>query len=375
MVCCMRRAVGGKCQARFAGRPWFNHQYFDRKFPAVVYSSGDTVGKVIRKGASSMKKNILFIATGGTISAEMDSKIQGYISKKSGEDLISGLDLEDYRVETVDFRKINSPYMTPFDMLELGTLLRDTLRRKEITGAVVTHGTATLEETAFLLDLLLDPSKPVVLTGAQRPASAEWADGPSNLSTAFRVACDPSAADQGVLVAFADKIYTGRDATKIHSTALEAFAGGEIGFVYPDRVVIKGTRRERFCLRWPADALPAVDIIPFYSGADGKYFRAALAADVAGLVVEGLGMGNVNNAYYEGIREAREAGLTVVLTTRCPYGRVIPFYGYPGGGASLKKLGVVFGGALSSAKARICSMIALAAGYDEGELQDIFDRL
>ena len=322
-----------------------------------------------------MKKKILFIATGGTISTEMDSKIQGYIAKKGGEELISGIDLKDHRVETIDFRKINSPYMTPFDMLELGKLLKDNLPRKEIKGAVVTHGTATLEETAFLLDLLLDTRKPVVLTGAQRPASAEWPDGPSNLSAAFRVVCDPSAIDQGVLVAFADRIYIGREAVKIHTTALEAFAGGEVGFVYPDRVTIKGTRRERFCLRWPADELPSVDIIPFYSGADGKYFRAALAAGISGLVVEGLAMGNVNEAYYEGIKKAREAGLTVVLTTRCPYGRVVPYYGYPGGGASLKKLGVVFGGSLSSAKARIFLMIALAAGYDKGELQDLFDSL
>ena len=322
-----------------------------------------------------MKKTILFVATGGTISAEMDSKIHGYISKQSGEDLISGLDLKDHQVETINFRKINSPYMTPSDMLELGKLLKDTLKRKEIKGAVVTHGTATLEETAFLLDMLLDTRNPVVLTGSQRPASAQWPDGPSNLSSAFRIACDPLAVDQGVLLAFADRIYIGREVNKIHSTALEAFAGGEVGFVYPDRVIIKGTRRERFCLRWPAEALPSVDIIPFYSGADGKYFRAALAAGISGLVVESLGMGNVNKDYYEGIKEAREAGLTVVLTTRCPYGRVVPYYGYPGGGASLKKLGVVFGGSLSSAKARMFLMIALAAGYDKGELQNIFDNL
>ena len=322
-----------------------------------------------------MKKKILFIATGGTISTEMDSNIQGLIAKKGGEELIAGLDLKDHQVETIDFRKINSPYMTPFDMLELGKLLKDTLPRKEIKGAVVTHGTATAEETAFLLDLLLDTRKPVVLTGAQRPASAAWPDGPSNLAAAFRVACDPSAVDQGVLLAFADRIYIGRDVIKMHSTALEAFAGGEVGFVYPDRVIIKGARRERFCLRWPVDELPSVDIIPFYSGADGKYFQAAQAAGLSGLVVEGLAMGNVNKEYYEGIKKVREAGVTVVLTTRCPYGRVVPFYGYPGGGASLKKLGVVFGGSLSSAKARIFLMIALAAGYDAGELQNLFDNL
>ncbi len=322
-----------------------------------------------------MKKKILFIATGGTISTEMDSTIQGYVSKRSGEELISGLDLREHQVETINFRKINSPYMTPFDMLDLGKLLEDNLRRNEIDGAVVTHGTATLEETAFLLDLLLDTRKPVVLTGAQRPASAQWPDGPANLSAAFRLACDPSAVDQGVLLAFADRIYIGREAVKIHSTALEAFAGGEIGFVYPDRVVIKGTRRGRFCLKRPVDELPPVDIIPFYSGADGKYFYAALSAGVAGLVVEGLAMGNVNEAYYEGMKEAREAGVTVVLTTRCASGRVVPFYGYPGGGASLKKLGVVFGGSLSSAKARIFLMIALAAGYDKGELQNLCDNL
>jgi len=322
-----------------------------------------------------MKKKILYIATGGTISTEMDTRIQGYISKRSGADLISGLALEENRVETIDFRKINSPYMTPSDMLELAGLLRDHLRRKEISGAVVTHGTATLEETAFLLDLLLDTRKPVVLTGAQRPASAAWPDGPANLAAAFRIACDPAAVDQGVLLAFSDKIYIGREAHKTHSTALEAFAGGEVGFAYPDRVVIKGSRRQRFLLRWPADTLPSVDILPFYSGADGKYFRAALKAGIDGLVVEGLAMGNVNKAYYEGIRKAKEAGLAVVLTTRCPDGRVIPFYGYPGGGASLKKLGVIFGGSLSSPKARIFLIISLAAGYREGELQDLFDRL
>lgn len=322
-----------------------------------------------------MKKKILFVATGGTISAELDSQIQGYVSKQSGEELLSGLDLKDHPVESVNFRKINSPYMTPSDMLDLGNLLKETLNKGEFSGAVVAHGTATLEETAFLLDMLLNIRQPVVLTGAQRPASAQWPDGPSNLSAAFRIACDPLAIDQGVLVAFADRIFIGREAHKIHSTALDAFAGGEIGFVYPDRVVIKGRRRERFCLRWPADPFPAVDIIPFYSGADGKFFRSALAAGVSGLVVEGLAMGNVNKDYHDGIKAAREAGLTVVLTTRCPCGRVIPYYGYPGGGASLKKLGVVFGGSLSSAKARILLMVALAAGHDEAGLQTIFDNL
>jgi len=326
-------------------------------------------------GFSYMKKKILFIATGGTISAEMDSKIQGYISKRSGEDLISDLALKDHQVETINFRKINSPYLTPFDMLELGKLLRDALQRDDIKGAVVTHGTATLEETAFLLDVLLHTKKPIVLTGAQRPASADWPDGPSNLSAAFRIASDPVAIDQGVLVAFANRIYIGREVYKIHTTALEAFACGEVGFIYPDRVIIKGTRHERFTLKWPVDDLPSVDIIPFYSGADGKFFCSALKAGVSGLVVEGLAMGNVNKDYYEGIKKAREAGLTVVLTTRCFCGRVVPYYGYPGGGASLKKLGVVFGGSLSSAKARIFLMLALAAGYGEGELQNIFDNL
>ncbi len=322
-----------------------------------------------------MKQKLLFIATGGTISTEMDSKIQGYVAKRSGEDLISNLAIKDYQVETVNFRKINSPYITPVDMLELGKLLQDALHRDDIHGAVVTHGTATLEETAFFLDVLLHSSKPVVLTGAQRPASADWPDGPSNLSSAFRTACDPSAINQGVLVEFADRIYAGREVTKIHSTALEAFAGGEVGFVYPDKVIIKGTRSERFGLRWPLDELPPVDIIPFYSGADGKYFRTAVEAGISGLVVEGLAMGNVNQEYYEGIKKAREAGLTVVLTTRCAHGRVIPFYGYPGGGASLNKLGVIFGGSLSSAKARILLMLILAAGYEKGEFQNIFDSV
>ncbi|MCE5264617.1 MAG: asparaginase [Deltaproteobacteria bacterium] len=321
-----------------------------------------------------MKKKLLLIATGGTISSERGDKTPGYAAKRSGEELLSGLALEDHPVETIDFRKINSTYMTPRDMLELGILLRESLQRDDIAGAVVTHGTSTLEETAFLLDLLLHTRKPVVLTGSQRPASAEWPDGPSNLEAAFRVAGDPAADDQGVLVAFAERIHIGREVRKVHTTALQAFAGGEVGFVYPDRVGIKGTRHERFTLKWPIGPLPTVDIIPFYSGADGRYFGTALEAGAAGLVVEGLGMGNVNEAYYQGIIEARGAGLPVVLTTRCFSGRVVPCYGYPGGGASLKKWGVVFGGSLSSPKARILLMLALAAGYGPGELQDIFDQ-
>jgi L-asparaginase len=285
-----------------------------------------------------MKKKILLIATGGTISSERDNKTQGYISKRRGEDLISGIALKDYQVETINFRKINSPYMTPLDMLELGELLKESLQGNDIKGAVITHGTATLEETAFLLDVLLHTRKPIVLTGAQRPASADWPDGPSNLSAAFRIASDPAAIDQGVLVGFADRIYIGREVYKIHTTALEAFRCGEVGFVYPDRVIITGTRHERFTIKWPVNKLPSVDIIPFYSGADGKFFRSTLKAGVSGLVVEGLAMGNVNKDYYEGIKKARKAGLTVVLTTRCFSGRVIPYYGYPGGGASLKKL-------------------------------------
>ncbi len=322
----------------------------------------------------SVNRKLLLIATGGTISSERGDKSPGYAAKRNGEELLSGLALKDQPVETVDFRKINSTYMTPRDMLELGELLRESLQRGDIAGAVVTHGTSTLEETAFLLDLLFRTRKPVVLTGAQRPAGAEWPDGPFNLAAAFRVAGDASADDQGVLVAFADRIYTGRDVRKIHTTALQAFAGGEVGFVYPDRVAIHGTRHERFVLRWPIAPLPTIDIVPFYSGADGKYFRAALEAGAAGLVVEGLGMGNVNEAYYQGIIKAREAGLPVVITTHCFSGRVVPCYGYPGGGASLQKWGVVFGGSLPSAKARILLMLALAAGYGPGELQDVFDR-
>jgi len=322
-----------------------------------------------------MLNKVLFIATGGTISTEMDHERQGYISKRSGEDLISGQVFKDLQIEIVNFRKMNSPYITPVDMLELGNLLKVGLQREDVLGAVVTHGTSTLEETAAFLDVLSISGKPIVLTGSQRPASAEWPDGPANLAAAFKTVCDPAAANQGVLVVFADKIYAGREVNKIHTTALEAFAGGEVGYVYPDRVILKGTRSERYCLRWPAAELPLIDIIPFYSGADEKYFRAAVDAGISGIIVEGLGMGNVNKGYYDGIKSARESGLTVVLTSRCTYGRVIPYYGYCGGGASLKNLGVIFGGSLSSAKARIFLMIALAAGYGEEALQGVFDSL
>lgn len=316
-----------------------------------------------------MAKKIVLIATGGTISTGKNAN-HAYVSKLSGEELVSGLSLDDYVVETINFRRINSTYMTPQDMLELGNLLLSVQKRDDVSGIVVTHGTSTLEETVFFLDLLLPRSKPIVFTGSQRPATVDWPDGPSNLASAFRLASDSGAQGRGILVVFADKIYLAREVYKSHTAAPQAFAGGETGFVYPDKIIFSSPANNEFTLEWPINPLPPVDIVPFYSGAEGHFLKTALDLGVAGLIVEGLGAGNVNEAFYHGIKEAREAGIQVVITSRCQYGSVFPYYGYLGGGKSLQQMGVIFGGRLSSAKARLFLMLTLANAMTNTEIQD-----
>ncbi|MBZ4652945.1 MAG: L-asparaginase [Peptococcaceae bacterium] len=144
-----------------------------------------------------------------------------------------------------------------------------------------------------------------------------------------------------------------------------------LGYVYPDRIVFNRTR-ERRILELSSLKDYSVEIIKFYAGADEKFFLAAIEQGVKGLIVEGVGLGNVNEPFYRGIRKAREKGLEVVITSRCSYGRVVPKYGYPGGGLSLENLGVIFGGHLSSPKARLLLMMGLSKELAHEELQDLF---
>ena len=231
-----------------------------------------------------------------------------------------------------------------------------------MAGVVVTHGTDTMEETAYLTDLLYAGNKPVVFTGAQRNAAETDTDGPRNLRDAVRVAASPSAGGIGAVVVMGGSIEGSREATKVHTTDPRAFASpgyGPVGTVTDEGVYIFHPRTRPVNLAQEIEKLPRVDLVKLTAGADGAFLRAAREAGAGGIVVEAFGIGNANHEVLDEVRESVRNDVPVVVASRCPEGRVSPVYGN-GGGYDLREAGAVFGGSLSGQKARLLLMVGLA---------------
>jgi len=307
----------------------------------------------------------------------VDPKSGGAIPALSGEEIIAqvpGLDeIADF--EIINFAKLPGPHMTPPKMLELARDVAAQLADPNIAGAVVTHGTDTLEETAYLLNLLLDEEKPVAFVGAMRNSSELSWDGPGNLRSAVRVAADEGARGLGVMVVMGDQLIAASEATKTHTEATDTFQSrdfGPLGIVDKDRIIVarRPARREHI----PTPKLEErVDIIKLSAGADGRFINFALEDGARGLVIEGLGRGNVPVAALPAIERAVGMGLPVVITSRCPRGRVLDTYAYEGAGRQLKRMGAILGGMTPSHKARIKLMVALGAGWSVEQIRASFE--
>jgi L-asparaginase len=269
--------------------------------------------------------------------------------------------------------------MTPDIWLQLANKLQRALGDPGISGAVITHGTNTLEETAYFLDLVLASSKPVVLVGAQRPASDPYSDGPLNLLQAVEVAVNAESRGKGCLVVMNGTINAARDVTKLHSNRVETFQSLEFGPVgIVDRMGVKFHRvplRRQTIPIIGAKLLPRVDIIVSYAGVDGEIIRSLMSAGkTQGLVIAGFGGGTVAGSMFEAIKEARAKGLPVVITG-APTGRIIyPASASPGSVIMTKGTGCVFADYLSPQKARILLMLAMMQTRDPARLQAYFDR-
>ena len=239
---------------------------------------------------------------------------------------------------------------------------------------VVTHGTDTIEETAFLVDLTTDTSKPVVFCGAMRTLGEPGSDGPSNLRIAVQTASNRDAHGHGVLIAVGEQILAAGEAVKTHTQNLGAFKS-EIGPVaILDRSGVRFVRsavRRRIVRAGSID--PRVDLHVMATGADGALLRASLQRGARGLVIEGTGAGNVPPLAVPAIEEALKANIPVVIASRCGSGSVAPLYGYQGGGAQLQKMGCVMGGDLVGQKARVLLMVALGAGLSDLALKGLFE--
>jgi L-asparaginase len=346
-----------------------------RKFPLAI-----VLCLLAQLAAAQDKPAVVLFATGGTIAMKIDPVKRAPMPALSGEDLLAIVpDIAKYaRVEVVNVANVPSGYMDPALWSTLTKQVRTALARPDVAGAVVSHGTDTLEETAYWLDLTVDSDKPVVLIGAQRNASEPDFDGPRNLLNAVRIAVDVQSRGKGAVIALNDRINAAREATKTHASNVETFKSGDAGFlgeVNLDRVVYwrSPTRRQHVTLT--AERMPHVEIVAMYGGADGHLVEAAVAHGARGLVIQSLGMGNVNKAMYRAAQQAISKGVAVVISSRVPSGRVLPHYGYEGGGQTLAAAGAVMGDDLPPHKARILLMLLLQSGVSaQKDLQAAFDR-
>jgi L-asparaginase len=325
---------------------------------------------------------VRLIATGGTIAMKIDPVKKAPVPAISGEDLIATVpEIEKVaRIEVQNLSNVPSDYMDPDRWIQLEKAVSQALARPEVAGVIVSHGTDTLEETAWFLDLTVDSEKPVVLIGAQRNASEKDFDGPRNLLNAARICVAPGARRMGSMIALNNQINAAREAVKTHTSDVETFKSGDFGFLGVtdnDRVIFyrAPTRRQHVALRVPeGQHLPRVDIVAMYGGADGALVRAAVAAGSKGLVIQALGWGNMNIPMFEAVKEVTAKGIPVVISTRVWNGRVLPNYGFQGGGKTLQEAGAIFADNLSPQKARILLMLALQTTAKAQEIQRLFDR-
>ena len=335
----------------------------------------------LRPAAQPAQPVVALIATGGTIAMKIDPVKKAPVPAISGEDLLATVpDVAKYaKVEVNNVSNVPSDYMDPPRWVQLTKVVRETLARPEVAGVIVSHGTDTLEETAWWLDLTVGSDKPVVLIGAQRNASEPDFDGPHNLLGAVRIAVDPQARGKGVMLAMNSQINAARDVTKTHTSSVETFKSGDFGFigvVDPDRVTFARTplRRQLIALRGD-EKMPAVEIVSMYGGADGSLLRSAVDNGAKGIVVQALGWGNMNIPMFAAVKYALSKNVPVVVSTRVPNGRVLPNYGFEGGGKTLADAGAVMADDLSPAKARILLMLLLQSGVGkQADLQAAFSR-
>lgn len=324
-------------------------------------------------------KEIVLLATGGTIASVGDSAKGDLVAKLKGEALAEALIGKTEMPVNIcvdNYSTINSTGITPEEMIRMAEHINTILRRDEVSAVVVTHGTSLMEETAFVLDLLVDPSdKPVVITGAQRDSSYAWSDGQSNLSDAINVAIAEESAGMGVMAVFCGNIYEGRRLKKSHSLSLDAFSSGEhgiLGHIYYGKVMYL---RQRSSYKLPMKSFEpcSVAILPFYSGADGRYIDKAVESGEKGIVVEGVGCGNVNARYCDSIMAAMDANIPVVMTTRCTNSYLAPLYAYKGGGAYLNRAGAILSN-LPAPQARLLLMMLIGANYGKETIADVFSK-
>ena len=323
-------------------------------------------------------KNILIVFTGGTFSMSVDNKKSGgAVPRYSGKELLKKIPQVKNlaKISFYDFGKYPGPHVTPEIMMKLSKQLKKKIAKKEFDGIVVIHGTDTLEETAYLIDLTIKTKTPIVFTGSMKNSSEPDWDGPKNLTDSIKVCLNENSKGMGVLVCMHGEVNAASEVTKIFSNEFETFQSldfGTLGFIQKDRVVYN--RLPRFLETIKTNKINTnVDLLTVYAGMDEKFFKLSADSGVDGLVIEALGIGNVPPAAFKGVEYVIKKNIPVVLVSRCPAGETDYIYSYPGAGKHLHNLGVIFTDYLNGQKARIKLMLALSKTTDKKMLKKIFE--
>ena len=321
-------------------------------------------------------KNIIIVFTGGTFSMKIDKVTGGAIPHFHGDQLLEMIPKAgvEANISMFEFGMYPGPHMTPELMLQLSKKIKEYANSDDIDGIIVTHGTDTLEETAYFLDLTINTKKPIVVIGAMRTSSEPDWDGPKNLLDAISICKNDNSREMGVLVCLNGEINAASEVTKTHTEDMETFQSmdfGSMGFVENGRVIFNRLPKKLETIETDS-VVTNVDLIKVHTGITDKFFKFSADSGVEGIVVEALGVGNVPPAAFDGIKYATEKGIPVVLVSRCPTGETLDIYSYPGAGKWLKKLGVIFTDYLNGQKARIKLMLALSKCKDKSEISKMF---
>ena len=319
-----------------------------------------------------MPKKILVLHTGGTISMQADASGAVVTSSDNPMNHVSN-PLEGIQVHALDFCNLPSPHIKPKHMLALYQKIKEEAANYD--GVVITHGTDTLEETAYFLDTMEVPHMPIVLTGAMRSSNELGSDGVYNYLSALRVASDDRAADKGVLVVMNDEIHAAKYVTKTHTTNVSTFqtpTHGPLGLIMKQEILYFKTAEPR--VRFDLDHIQGlVPIISAYAGMTDELIDMLDLEQLDGLIIQAFGAGNIPKETAQKLESLLQKGIPVALVSRCFNGIAEPVYAYQGGGVQLQKSGVFFVKELNAQKARLKLLIALNAGLTGQALKDYME--
>ena len=317
---------------------------------------------------------IVILFTGGTIAMRND--VSGAVPSLNAKDILEATKgINDVTgVETEEWGTYPGPHMTVERMWNLRNRIREHIARPEVTGVVVTHGTDTLEESAYLVARSVVAEKPIVFTGAMRTVSDLGWDGPANLLEAVRVAASPITRKFGAMVVISGQIFAALDATKTNTHLLDAFESpgfGPLGVLDEGELIVHREMPPMPEVIRPTDLATPVDIIFVAAGSDARLLDASREC-AKGVVIAAMGRGNVPPELVPAIERWIQDDKPVVLTSRTQGGRVGHTYGYVGGGRRLEEIGAIFGGSRRAQQARIDLMLALGAGLRMDAIRDMF---